>query len=177
MPDNGTTQLVTRQGPARARYECAQERGLGAGQPHLSAVAIDKDLVDQVELAVIDSQNHGRWGTLVFLVPCRWSAKPIEKLLLIQCFHRTWIYPARRRVWSENLVRCVPQYDRPWNNIAQLAFQAGQRGAMHDDCRFNPSSRSQFERPLLALGKLDGTASRLQQARNFRTQLDLLRCN
>jgi hypothetical protein len=48
---------------------------------------------------------------------------------------------------------------------------------MHDDCRFDPSFRSQLERPLLALGKLDRTASRLQQARNFRTQLDLLRCN
>jgi hypothetical protein len=48
---------------------------------------------------------------------------------------------------------------------------------MHEDGRFNPPSRSQFERPRLVLGKLDGTASRLQQARNFRTQLDLLRCD
>jgi hypothetical protein len=48
---------------------------------------------------------------------------------------------------------------------------------MHDDCRFDPPSRSQLERPLLALGKLDGTTSRLQQARNSRTQLGLLRCN
>jgi hypothetical protein len=71
----------------------------------------------------------------------------------------------------------MPQCDRFWNNIAQLAFQAGQRGTMHDDCRVNPPSRSQFERPLLVLGKFDGTASRLQQVRNFRTQLDLLRCD
>jgi len=48
---------------------------------------------------------------------------------------------------------------------------------MDYDRRFNPPSRSQFERSLLVLGKLDGTASRLQQARNFRTQVDLLRCD
>jgi hypothetical protein len=70
----------------------------------------------------------------------------------------------------------MPQCERPWNNIAQVAFQTGQRGTMYDDCRFEFPSRSQFERPRLVLGKFNGTASRLQQARNFRTQLDLLRC-
>jgi hypothetical protein len=71
----------------------------------------------------------------------------------------------------------VPQCDRPWNNITQVAFQAGQRGTMHDDCRFESPSRSQFERPRLVPGKFNGTARALQQARNFRTQLDFLRCN
>ena len=42
MPDNSMTQLVTRQYSARAGYECGQQRGLGAGQPHFPAVAIDK---------------------------------------------------------------------------------------------------------------------------------------
>jgi hypothetical protein len=78
---------------------------------------------------------------------------------------------------SENLVCWVPQCDRPWNNVTQVAFQAGQRGTMHDDCRFESPSRSQFERPRLVLGKFNGTARALQQARNFRTQLDFLRCN
>src|SRR5262249_25467683 len=174
MPDNGATQLVTRQYPARARYECAQQRGLGPGQPHFPAVAIDKGLVGQIELAVFDSQ--GRWGTLV-LAPRRWSAKPIEKLLLVQCFHRRWTYPKRRRATSENLVCWLPQCDRPWNNITQVAFQAGQRGTMHDDCRFESPSRSQFERPRLVPSKFNGTARALQQSRNFRTQLDFLRCN
>jgi len=48
---------------------------------------------------------------------------------------------------------------------------------MDYDRRFYPPSRSQFERPLLVFGKLDGKASRLQQARNSRTRLDFLRCN
>ena len=42
MPNNSMTQLVTRQYSARAGYECGQQRGLGTGQPHFPAVAIDK---------------------------------------------------------------------------------------------------------------------------------------
>ena len=42
MTHYSATQLVTRQYLARAGYECGQQRGLGAGQPHFPAVAIDK---------------------------------------------------------------------------------------------------------------------------------------
>src|SRR5262249_2636835 len=43
-PGNGVTELVTRQYPARTVYECGQQRGLGAGQPHFPAAAIDKGM-------------------------------------------------------------------------------------------------------------------------------------
>src|SRR5262249_53676363 len=43
-PRNGITELVTRQPPARAVYEGGQQRGLGAGQPHFPAAAIDKGM-------------------------------------------------------------------------------------------------------------------------------------
>jgi hypothetical protein len=43
-PGNGVTELLTRQYPARTVYECGQQRGLGAGQPHFPAAAIDKGM-------------------------------------------------------------------------------------------------------------------------------------
>ena len=69
------------------------------------------------------------------------------------------------------------QHDRPWNTITQLSSQTGQVATIHDDCRFKPPSRSQLKRPLLALGELDGIASRPQQASNSRAQLCVLRYN
>jgi hypothetical protein len=54
MPDNGTTQLVTRQHPARTAYECREQCGLAAGQLHFPAVSIDKGAAGEVELAVFD---------------------------------------------------------------------------------------------------------------------------
>jgi hypothetical protein len=53
-PGDGITELVARQHPARTVYECGQQRGLGAGQPHFPAVAIDEGMAGQVELAVLD---------------------------------------------------------------------------------------------------------------------------
>jgi len=55
---DGVTQLVARQHPARSVYECGQQRGLGAGQPHFPAAAIDKRMAGQVELAVLDCYWH-----------------------------------------------------------------------------------------------------------------------
>ena len=60
MPDNGMTQLVTRQYSVWAGYERGQQRGLGAGQPHFPAVPIDKGVAGQVELAIFDSKNCRR---------------------------------------------------------------------------------------------------------------------
>jgi len=48
MPDNGTTQLIARQHPARTADECRQQCGLGARQMHFPAVAIDKGAVAEV---------------------------------------------------------------------------------------------------------------------------------
>ena len=75
-PGNGVTELVTRQYPARTVYECGQQRGLGAGQPHFPAAAIDKGVAGQVELAVLDF--YRRWDGFIALAPSRlrWLAEP-----------------------------------------------------------------------------------------------------
>ena len=52
--DNGTAQLVTRQHLTGTACKYGQQRELGAGQWHFSAVAINKDVGSQVELAVLD---------------------------------------------------------------------------------------------------------------------------
>src|SRR5262245_32124452 len=80
-PHNGVTELVTRQYPARTVYEGGQQRGLGAGQPHFPAVAIDKGMAGQVELAVPDF--YRRWDSFIALAPWR-RAEPIEQLLFVQ---------------------------------------------------------------------------------------------
>jgi hypothetical protein len=87
-PRNGVTELVARQYPARTVYECDQQRDLGAGQPHFPAVAIDKCMAGEVELAVLDS--YRRWDSSIALTPWRrrWLAEPIEQLLLIQSVFR-----------------------------------------------------------------------------------------
>src|SRR5262249_35338087 len=83
-PGNGVTELVTRQYPARTLYEGGQQRGLGAGQPHFPAAAIDKSMAGKVELAVLDF--YRRRDSFIALAPWRrrWLAEPIEQLLLIQ---------------------------------------------------------------------------------------------
>src|SRR6516165_5514460 len=53
-PRDGVTELVARQHPARTVHEGGQQRGLGAGQPHFPAAAIDEGMAGQVELAVLD---------------------------------------------------------------------------------------------------------------------------
>src|SRR5262245_14816108 len=53
-PGNGVTELVTRQDPARTVYEGGQQRGLGAGQPHFPAAAIDKGMAGQGEFPAPD---------------------------------------------------------------------------------------------------------------------------
>jgi hypothetical protein len=120
MPDNGMTQLVTRQYSVWAGYERGQQRGLGAGQPHFPAVPIDKGVAGQVELAIFDSKNCRRWGSLVdrFSWRCRRSAEPIKKLSLVQRFRRTCICIPQQMARSDDLV--LPQHDRSWNIIAQL---------------------------------------------------------
>jgi hypothetical protein len=54
-PDNGMTQLVTRQLAARAAYECGQKRSLAARQLYFTTVTIDKAAAGQVEFTVPDS--------------------------------------------------------------------------------------------------------------------------
>jgi hypothetical protein len=54
-PDNGMTQLVTRQHAARAAYECGQKRSLAARQLYFTTVTIDKAAAGQVEFTVPDS--------------------------------------------------------------------------------------------------------------------------
>src|SRR5262249_31531239 len=81
-PGNGVTERVTRQDPARTVYEGGQQRGLGAGQPHFPAAAIDKGMAGQVELAVLDF--YRRWESFIALAPWRRRSEPIEQLLLIQ---------------------------------------------------------------------------------------------
>src|SRR5262245_35185727 len=66
-PRNGVTELITRQYPARIVYECGQQRGLGAGQPHFPAAAIDKGMAGEVELAVLDF--YRRWDSFIALAP------------------------------------------------------------------------------------------------------------
>src|SRR5262249_37398612 len=97
---------------------------------------------------------YSRSGLLIAraLWRCCGCAEPIEKLSLVQCFHRKWICPAKRKAWS------APQHDRSRNIIAQLSPQVGMVSAMHDDCRFEPPGGSQLEGPLLVAGKLDSVA-------------------
>src|SRR5262245_3096006 len=113
-PGNGVTELVTRQDPARTVYECGQQRGLGAGQPHFPAAAIDKGMASQVELAVLDF--YRRWDSFIALVP-RQLAEPIEQLLLTQSVFRKCIRPLTRMARSNDLVGSV-LYQNRWNLVA-----------------------------------------------------------
>src|SRR5262249_60081374 len=82
-PRNGVTELVTRQDPARTVYEGGQQRGLGAGQPHFPAAAMDKDMAGQVELAVLDF--YRRRDSFIALAPWRrhWLAELTAPRLLV----------------------------------------------------------------------------------------------
>src|SRR5262245_18322758 len=66
-PGNGVTELVTRQYSARTVYEGGHQRGLGAGQPHFPAAAIDKSMAGQVELAILDF--YRRRDSFIALAP------------------------------------------------------------------------------------------------------------
>src|SRR6516165_11520887 len=116
-PCNGVTELVTRQDPARTVYEGGQQRGLGAGQLHFPAAAVDKGIAGQVELAVLDF--YRRWDSFIALAPwrCRW-AEPFEQLLLIQSVFRKCIRPLKSMARSDDLVGSVPHQDRCWNLVA-----------------------------------------------------------
>src|SRR5262249_51079322 len=109
-PRNGVTELVTRQYPARTVHECVQQRGLGAGQPHFPAAAIDKGMAVQVELAVLDSYRH--WDSFVALAPCRrrWLAEPVEQF--VQSVFKRYICCLKRMARSNDLVGSVPHQDR-----------------------------------------------------------------
>src|SRR5499433_2327935 len=102
-PRNGVTELVARQYPARTVYECGQQRGLGAGQPHFPAAAIDKGMAGQVELAVLDF--YRRWDSFIALAPWRrrWLAEPIEQLLFVQSIFKRCICPLKRMARSDDL--------------------------------------------------------------------------
>src|SRR6516164_1784596 len=115
---NGVTELVTRQYPARTVYEGGQQRGLGTGQPHFPAAAVDKGMAGQVELAVRDF--YWRWDSFTALAPWRrrWLAELIEQLLLVQSVFRKCICPLKRMARSDDLVGSVPHQDRCWNLAA-----------------------------------------------------------
>src|SRR5215467_7161589 len=117
-PGNGVTELVTRQDPARTVYEGGQQRGLGAGQPHFPAAAMDKDMAGQVELAVLDF--YRRRDSFIALAPWRrhWFAELIEQLLLVESVFGKCICPLKRMARSHDLVGSVPHQDRSWNLIA-----------------------------------------------------------
>src|SRR5215813_11628496 len=117
-PGNGVTELVTRQYPARTVYECGQQRGLGAGQPHFPAAAIDKGMAGQVDLAVLDF--YRRWDSFIALAPWRrrWLAELIEQLLLVQSVFRKCIHALKRMARSHDLVGSVPHQNRCWNLAA-----------------------------------------------------------
>src|SRR5215471_9670725 len=117
-PRNGVTELVTRQDPARTVYEGGQQRGLGAGQPHFPAAAMDKDMAGQVELAVLDF--YRRRDSFIALAPWRrhWLAELIEQLLLVESVFGKCICPLKRMARSHDLVGSVPHQDRSWNLIA-----------------------------------------------------------
>src|SRR5215831_4135191 len=117
-PRNGVTELVTRQYPARTVYEGGQQRGLGAGQPHFPAAAIDKGMAGEVELAVLDF--YRRWDSFIVLASWRrrWLAEPIEQLLFVQSIFKRCICPLKRMARSDDLVSSVPQQDRFWNLVA-----------------------------------------------------------
>src|SRR5262245_40739150 len=174
---DGVPGLVARQYPARAVDECGQQRGLGAGQPHFPAVAIDKGMAGQVELAVPDF--YRRWESFIALAPWRrrWLAEPIEQLLLIQSVFRKCICPLKRMARSDDLVGSVPHQDRCWNLAASLLPQAGQVSTMHDDCRLDVITRSELKRSLLVPGEFGAITSAMQHARNSSSELNLLRYN
>src|SRR5262245_57883505 len=115
-PGNGVTELVARQYPARTVDEGGQQRGLGAGQPHFPAAAIDKSMAGQVELAVPDF--YRRWDGLIARAPWRrlWSAQQIEQLLLVQSVFS--ICPLKRIARPDDVVGSFPQQDRDWNLVA-----------------------------------------------------------
>src|SRR6266516_2264027 len=117
-PGHGVTELVTRQDPARTVYEGGQQRGLGTGQPHFPAAAIDKGMAGQVELAVLDFYRC--WDSLIALAPWRrrWLVELIEQLLLVQSVFRKCICLLKRMARSDDLVVSVPHQDRSWNLIA-----------------------------------------------------------
>src|SRR5215510_5722117 len=117
-PGNGVTELVTRQDSARTVYEGGQKRGLGTGQSHFPAAAMDKRMAGQVELAVPDF--YRRWDSFIALALWRrrWLAELIEQLLLVQSVFRKCIGPLKRMARSHDLVSSVPQQDRSWNLIA-----------------------------------------------------------
>src|SRR5215469_5284433 len=126
-PGNGVTEPVTRQDPARTVYEGGQQRGLGAGQPHFPAAAIDKGMAGQVELAVLDF--YRRRDSFIALAPWQRRSEPIEQLLLIQSVFRKCIRPLKRMARSNDLVGSVPQrsndlvgsvphQNRCWNLVA-----------------------------------------------------------
>src|SRR6516165_8042024 len=117
-PGNGVTELVTRQDPARTVYEGGQQRGLGAGQLHFPAAAIDKGVAGQVELAVRDF--YRRRDRFIALAPGRRRrlAEPIEQLLLVQSVFGKCIRPLTRMARSHDLVGSVPHQDRSWDLVA-----------------------------------------------------------
>src|SRR5215471_15154248 len=117
-PRNGVTELVTRQYPARIVYECGQQRGLGASQPHFPAAAIDKGITGKVELAVLDF--YRRQDNFIALAPWRrrWLAEPIQQLLLIQSVFGKCIRALKRMARSGDFAGSVPQQDRCWNLAA-----------------------------------------------------------
>src|SRR6516225_8087743 len=105
---NGVTELVTRQYPARTVYEGGQQRGLGAGQPHFPAAAIDKSMAGKVELAVLDF--YRRWDSFIALAPWRrrWLAEPIEQLLFVQSVFGECICRPKQTARSDDVVGLVP---------------------------------------------------------------------
>src|SRR5262249_14190897 len=115
-PRNGVTELVAGESPARTVYEGGQQRGLGAGQPHFPAAAIDKSMAGQVELAVPDF--YRRWDGLIARAPWRrlWSAQQVEQLLLVQSVFS--ICPLKRIARPDDVVGSFPQQDRCWNLVA-----------------------------------------------------------
>src|SRR5262245_17950532 len=117
-PRNGVTELVARQYPARTVYEGGQQRGLGAGQPHFPAAAIDKGMAGQVELAVPDF--YRRRDRLTALAPGRrrWLAEPIEQLLFVQSIFKGYTCPLKRMARPDDVVGSVPHQDRCWNLVA-----------------------------------------------------------
>src|SRR5262249_47121403 len=117
-PRNGVTELVARQYPARTVYESGQQRGLGPGQPHRPAAAIDEGMAGQVELAVLDF--YRRWDGLIALAPWqrRCLAQQIEQLPLIQSVFTECIRSLKRLAWPDDVVGSVPQQDRCRNLVA-----------------------------------------------------------
>src|SRR6516162_8673727 len=176
-PGNGVTELVTRQYPARIVYECGQQRGLGAGQPHFPAAAIDKGVAGQVKLAVPDF--YRRRDSSIVLAPWRrlWSAQQIEQLLSVQSICKRYTCPLKRTARPDDVVGPVPQQDRCWNLVAQLLLQAGQVSALHDDCRLDVFTRSKLKRPLRVLSEFGTITRGMQHPRNPSSELDLLRYN